>query len=101
MATDRLKGTAATATGLGERLGSSAREVAHNVHEMAATMKDAAHDKLGDLRGAASEAYQQGRAKVRGAGDTAHHWIVARPFTSVLIALGIGLVLGRVWLRRD
>ena len=67
---------------------------------MGAIARDAAQEKLGHLQENASEFYEQGRDKVRQAARTLEQFIGEQPLTSVLIAAGVGLLLGRFWMRR-
>ncbi len=82
------------------RLTSRGRRVAQNFKNANSGVKNATQQTLAELRGAAEDIYQQGRAKARDVEDTVEKWIVARPFTSTLVTLGVGLVLGRFWRRR-
>jgi ElaB/YqjD/DUF883 family membrane-anchored ribosome-binding protein len=59
--------------------------------------RDAAREKLGELRENASGYYQQGQDKVQGVVSAVEQSIVRQPLKSVLIAVGVGLVLGRLW----
>ena len=87
-------------SGVAGRIGAQARNIAHDVADFGGTMKDVAQEKLADLRSAANDAYEQGRAQARNASAHAERWIIRQPFKSVLIALGVGLVVGRLWPRR-
>jgi ElaB/YqjD/DUF883 family membrane-anchored ribosome-binding protein len=83
-----------------ERLGQQAMEVSKDLQEMGGMVRDAAHEKLGQLRSSVSEHYEQGRDKVYSVERTVEQYLRQRPFQSVLIAAGIGLLLGRFWMRR-
>jgi ElaB/YqjD/DUF883 family membrane-anchored ribosome-binding protein len=62
--------------------------------------------KLAQLRENAAEYYEQGRDKVYQVERTLEHFILAQPLKSVLIGAsilmvaGVGLALGRFWMRR-
>jgi ElaB/YqjD/DUF883 family membrane-anchored ribosome-binding protein len=62
--------------------------------------KDAAQEKLGQLRENASEYCEQGQDKMQQVERSFEQCIRDRPLKSVLIATGVGLLLGRFWMRR-
>ena len=83
-----------------ERLGEQAKEVAEDLGEMGGTVRDAAQEKLGQAGERAAEYYEQGLDKVCGAGCACEQFLRERPLRSVLMAIGIGWLLGRFWKRR-
>ncbi len=62
--------------------------------------KDVAQEKLGELRENASEYCEQGQDKMRQVERSFEQYIRERPLKSILIATGVGLLLGRFWVRR-
>ena len=65
----------------------------------AAQLRDAAREKYDHLREQAEDYYQQGR-------DTAREWqgnletyVREQPLKAVLIAAGVGVLLGAIWKR--
>ncbi|HEY3242428.1 MAG TPA: hypothetical protein VGM03_03670 [Phycisphaerae bacterium] len=60
----------------------------------------AAQDKLGQFRSNAPGYYEQGRDKIHEVERTAEQFIAERPLKTVLVAVGVGLLLGRFWMRR-
>ena len=83
-----------------DRLGDKANAVSNDPKEMGGIVRDAAQEKLGQVRENATEYYEQGRDKVHGAASTFEQYVRERPVKSVLIAAGIGLLFGRFWMRR-
>lgn len=83
-----------------DRLTKHAKNLTKDLREMTGTAKDAAQEKLRQLRANASERCQQGRDKVRQAERAVERFIQSRPLQSVLIAAGLGAVLGGFWFRR-
>lgn len=82
-----------------EQLREKAAETGQNLREVGACAKDAAQEQLGQLRDTATEYYQQGREKaVEWRGDV-QSYIREEPVKSVLLAAGIGLILGFLWRR--
>jgi ElaB/YqjD/DUF883 family membrane-anchored ribosome-binding protein len=78
-----------------ERLGAQARTVSKDIKEMGDIVRDAAQEKLGEVRENATEFYEQGRDKICGVGGMFTHFVREKPVKSLLIAVGIGFVLGR------
>jgi ElaB/YqjD/DUF883 family membrane-anchored ribosome-binding protein len=83
-----------------DRLGKQARKVNEDLQDLRGIAGDAAREKLGRLRENASECYEEGRERVHQAERTFERFIQEHPLKSILIAAGVGLVLGRFWIRR-
>ena len=83
-----------------ERLGKQAKEVAEDLEKMGETVGDAAQEKLGQAGERASECCEQGREKIHGAACACEQFVRQRPLRSVLLAAGIGWLLGRFWKHR-
>jgi ElaB/YqjD/DUF883 family membrane-anchored ribosome-binding protein len=83
-----------------DRLGKQAMEVKKDLQEMGGTVRDAAQEKLGQVGEKASEYCEQGREKVHGVACACEQFIRERPLRSVLMAAGIGWLLGSFWKRR-
>jgi ElaB/YqjD/DUF883 family membrane-anchored ribosome-binding protein len=83
-----------------DRLGKQAMEVKKDIQEMGETVRDAAQEKLGQVGEKALEYCEQERGKVHGVACACEQFISQRPLRSVLMAAGIGWLLGRVWKRR-
>ena len=83
-----------------DRLGAQAKEVSNDLKEMGGIVRDAAQEQLGQVRENATEYYEQGRDNVHGVLCDVEQYVRARPVKSVLIAAGIGLLFGRLWMRR-
>jgi ElaB/YqjD/DUF883 family membrane-anchored ribosome-binding protein len=82
-----------------DRLREQANAVTEDIQGMGAIAKEVAQEKLEELRENAAATYEQGRDKVREATHTLERFIEEQPLTSVLIAAGVGLFLGRFWMR--
>lgn len=83
-----------------ERLGQQATEMKENLQEMGGIVRDAAQEKLGQLRTNVSEHYEQGREQMYSVERTVEQYLRQRPIMSVLIAAGVGLLVGRFCMRR-
>lgn len=86
--------------GAGKRFVEQAKKTAQDFQEMGALAKDAAEEKIGNMRESASEHMDQGRAKAQEVEFTMEQYIREHPLKSMLIAAGVGLFLGRFWIRR-
>lgn len=83
-----------------DRLREQAGAVAKDLQEMGGIARDAAQETLGHLQENASKLCDQGRDNARQAARSLEQHIAEKPLTSILIAGGIGLLLGRFWMRR-
>jgi ElaB/YqjD/DUF883 family membrane-anchored ribosome-binding protein len=79
-----------------DQLGKQAMEVTKDLREMGNIVRDAAQEKVGEVRENASELYAQGRDNVHDLACAVEQFLRERPFQSVLIAAGIGWLLGRL-----
>ena len=78
-------------------VGSKAREVAQ---QAAGQVRDVAQERLGQLRNTAEEYYQMGRDRASDLERTLEERIREKPLNSVLMAAGLGVLLGIIWTRR-
>ena len=83
-----------------DRLRNQAKKVTKDLREMRGTAKDAAREMLRQIHMNGSQRYEQGRGKVQQAEGAVEHFIQRRPLKSVLIAAGVGVVLGGLLFRR-
>jgi ElaB/YqjD/DUF883 family membrane-anchored ribosome-binding protein len=82
------------------RLDKQARKLTQDVRKLAGAAIDVAQEKLEVLRESASDCKDQGRDKVQQVERTIEQYIRERPLKTLLIAAGVGLLLGRFWMRR-
>jgi ElaB/YqjD/DUF883 family membrane-anchored ribosome-binding protein len=82
------------------QLGKQAKEVIEDVQEMGGTVRDAAREKLAQAGEKAGDYCKQAQDKVQGVACACEQYVREKPLTSVLIAAGIGWLLGRFWKRR-
>ena len=80
-----------------DQLGKQAEEVIEDLQKMGGTVRDAAREKLGQASEKASEYCQQGQDKVHGGACACEQFLRQRPLASVLLAAGVGWLLGRFW----
>ena len=81
------------------RLDKQAKEVTEDLQEMGGTIRDAAQAKLEQVSERAAEYCEQGRDKLHGVACACEHFVRERPLRSVLMATGIGWLVGRFWKR--
>ncbi len=82
------------------RLGGKARTVTQDIEELGGMARKTAQEKVEQLRASASEYCEEGRDKVQQVEHSFAQYVREQPLKSVLIAAGVGLVLGRLWMRR-
>jgi ElaB/YqjD/DUF883 family membrane-anchored ribosome-binding protein len=90
------EGTAASAT---DQLKDSAQQVTQNLRNIGSQARDAANEKFNDLKQQANEYYDQGRERAQEWEKTLEDYVQEKPIQSILIAAGVGLVLGVLWKR--
>ena len=92
-ATDRAKESAG-------QLGEKASSMMHGAQDVAADLTHRAQEGLGAIKDAASGYVEQGREKAEALGRTMGGQIKEWPLSSVLVAAGVGLLLGIILARR-
>ncbi|MDO8494273.1 MAG: hypothetical protein Q7S68_02940 [Deltaproteobacteria bacterium] len=78
-------------------LRNKAMELGNDAHDLSSITKKLATDAIGFVGDNASDYYQKGIAQVKKAERGLEQNIKSKPMRSVLIATGIGLVLGALW----
>jgi len=82
------------------RLGRKARTVTQDIQELGGMARDMAQEKVDQLRASASEYCEEGRDTVQQVERSFEQFIRQQPLKSILIAAGVGLLLGALWMRR-
>ena len=77
-----------------------AATLGHDVQELGKAGRELANDAVGILRDNASEYYQQGVKKAQSLEKNLETKIKENPLQALLIAAGVGFVLGAIWKRR-
>jgi len=65
-------------------------------------LKDTAErvqERIGDIKDQANEYYEQGRQRAQEWEQSLEDYVREQPIKSLLIAAGVGLVLGAIWKR--
>ena len=82
------------------QLSKQAEKLSEDALEMARMVRDLAQEKLEALMESAGECEDRSREKVMNLEASIEQYFVERPFKSMLIAAGIGMLFGRFWMRR-
>jgi ElaB/YqjD/DUF883 family membrane-anchored ribosome-binding protein len=69
------------------------------LNEAGSDAGERARDRIGSLRDSASEYLQEGRSRAHDLETTMERTIRTQPLTSVLVAAGIGCLIGAIWRR--
>jgi ElaB/YqjD/DUF883 family membrane-anchored ribosome-binding protein len=77
-----------------------AATIAKDVHNVGDAAKKVAIDSADAVRDTAREYLDEGTMRIRHLGDTAYTQLRDQPIKAVLIAAGIGFLLGAIWTRR-
>ena len=82
------------------RLGTKARTVTQDIQELGGMAREMAREKVEQLRASASEYCEEGRDKVQEVERSFEQFVGQHPLKAVLIAAGVGMLLGGLWMRR-
>ena len=76
-----------------------AAEAGQAIRDKATEVRDAAQEQFQNLRETATEYYDQGREKAMEWEQGIEDYVREQPIKSLLIAAGVGMLLGIVWRR--
>jgi ElaB/YqjD/DUF883 family membrane-anchored ribosome-binding protein len=77
----------------------SAAQVGQNLRDFGSQVRDQASEKYDQLRDQAGDYYEQGRQRAMEMEQGLEQYVQEKPIQSLLIAAGVGLVLGILWKR--
>ena len=77
----------------------SAKEVKDNLRELGSQVRDTATQQYEQLREQATDYYQQGRDRAMEMEQSLEQYVQEKPIQSLLIAAGVGMLLGVLWKR--
>ena len=83
----------------GQGLADQAQQVGQNLRDLGSQVRDQAQQKYGELSDQAQEYYQQGRQKAQEWEEGLESYIQEKPLQAVMIAAGVGVLLGLLWKR--
>lgn len=75
------------------------RDVGQQLRDVGSQVRDAAQQQYTQLRDSANEYYQQGRERAMEWEQNFEDYVREQPMKSVLIAAGIGCIIGFLWRR--
>jgi ElaB/YqjD/DUF883 family membrane-anchored ribosome-binding protein len=86
-------------TDQGQDAASTAGHLKDTVTQAAGQVRDAAREKYEDLRDSAQDYYEQGRDKAQEWQHGVEQYVQEQPIKALLIAAGVGMLLGILWKR--
>jgi ElaB/YqjD/DUF883 family membrane-anchored ribosome-binding protein len=78
----------------------AARQVGENLRDIGSQVRDTATQQYDQLRDQASDYYEQGRQRALEMEQSLEQYVQEKPIQALLIAAGVGVVLGWLWKRR-
>lgn len=82
------------------RFGRKPRTVAQDIQELGGMAREMAQEKVEQVRANASEYCEEGRETVQQVEHRFEQFVRQQPVKSILIAAGVGMLLGGLWMRR-
>ena len=76
-----------------------AQQMGQQLRDLGGQVRDQAREKYNQLSDQAQEYYEQGRQKAQEWEESLESYIQEKPLQSVLIAAGVGVLLGLLWKR--
>ena len=83
-----------------EAIKGSASQAAQSVRNLGENVRDAASEKFTQLLDQASDYSKQGRERAREWEQNLEEYVQEKPIQSLLIAAGVGMLVGLLWRRR-
>jgi ElaB/YqjD/DUF883 family membrane-anchored ribosome-binding protein len=77
-----------------------ASTISDGIHELGAAAREVAADQVEAMRDRATDVLDHGRERLREVGASVETRFHDQPMKTVLIAAGIGFLLGMIWNRR-
>src|SRR2546423_13086714 len=87
-----------SATGQGD-LREAASQVGQNLRDLGGQVRDTATQQYEQLRQQAGDYYEQGRQRAMEIEQSLEQYVQEKPIQALLIAAGIGMLLGILWKR--
>ena len=77
----------------------SAAQVGENIRNIGGQVRDQATEQYNQLRDQASEYYEHGRQRAMEMEQSLEQYVQEKPIQALLMAAGVGLLLGVLWKR--
>lgn len=85
--------------GGGAQMRETAQQVQENLRNLGSQVRDQANQQYGQLRDQATQYYEQGRQRATEMEQSLEQYVHEKPIQSLLIAAGVGMLLGVLWKR--
>ena len=92
-------GNQGNAGGGTQGVGESATQVGQNRRDLGGQVRDMASERYQQLRDQATEYYDQGKQRAQEWEESLENYVHEKPLQAVLIAAGVGVLLGLLWRR--
>ncbi len=93
------QGGGAEAGGVTGQVREAATQVSQNLRDAGSQIRDQAQEKYNQLRESASQYYEEGRQRAQEWEQGLETYVQEKPIQSLLIAAGVGMLLGFLWRR--
>lgn len=87
------------ASNQGQSFTEQAQQVGQNLRDLGGQVRDQAQQKYNEMSDQARQYYEQGRQKAQEWEQGLESYIQEKPLQAVLIAAGVGVLLGLLWKR--
>ena len=88
-----------TDAGQPDQLRDKAQEVSQNLRDLGGQVRDAAREKYDQMSDQARQYYDQGRQSAQQWEESLESYVQEKPLQALLMAAGVGLLLGVLWKR--
>ena len=78
----------------------TASEVGENIRNIGSQVRDQATQQYQQMRDQAGEYYEQGRQRAMEMEQSLEEYVQEKPVQALMIAAGVGMLLGLLWRRR-
>lgn len=95
----RMGDSGAANQGEGGSMTEQAQQMGQHLRDLGGQVRDQAREKYSQISDQAREYYEQGREKAQEWEQGIESYIQEKPLQSVLIAAGVGVLLGLLWKR--
>ena len=82
------------------KVSDKAAEVTQNLRDFGSHVGDVAQQKYGEVKDRAADYYNRSRDAAQEWEQSLETYVQEKPLQAVLIAAGVGLILGLIWRRR-
>jgi ElaB/YqjD/DUF883 family membrane-anchored ribosome-binding protein len=94
-----MEDQSSSSEGTAASLRDTAGQVGENIRNLGSQVRDQATEQYNQLRDQASDYYEQGRQRAMEMEQSLEQYVQEKPIQSLLIAAGVGMLLGILWKR--